>query len=155
MTKIKEHDIFITTTDTVLGIGAKVNDINKHKIYEIKKRDYTKPLIIVVASLEQLKSLEDINNYHLEYINKYWPGNVTLIINNQGYRMPNNKKLLELILNEGPFYLTSCNISNEETIKSIEEAKKVFPNLIYFDFGLGSNKASKIIDTKDGRIIRE
>lgn len=69
--------------------------------------------------------------------------------------MPNNKKLLELILNEGPFYLTSCNISNEETIKSIEEAKKVFPNLIYFDFGLGSNKASKIIDTKDGRIIRE
>ena len=31
MTKIKEHDIFITTTDTVLGIGGKVNDINKEK----------------------------------------------------------------------------------------------------------------------------
>ena len=38
MTKIKEHDIFITTTDTVLGIRGKVNDINKEKIYKIKAR---------------------------------------------------------------------------------------------------------------------
>ena len=71
MTKIKEHDIFITTTDTVLGIGGKVNDINKEKIQKIKKRDYTKPLIIVIGSLEQLKSLENINEEHLKYINKY------------------------------------------------------------------------------------
>ena len=49
--------------------------------------------------------------------------------------MPNNKGLLNLILNEGPFYLTSCNISNQETIRTIQEAKKVFPDLIYFDFG--------------------
>lgn len=155
MTKIKEYDIFITTTDTVLGIGGKINDVNKQQIYKIKKRDYAKPLIIVIGSLEQLKSLENINEEHLKYINKYWPGNVTLIINNQGYRMPNNKDLLNFILNEGPFYLTSCNISNQETIRTIQEAKKVFPDLIYFDFGSGSNKASKIIDTKTGKVIRD
>ena len=63
MTKIKEHDIFITTTDTVLGIGGKVNDINKEKIYKIKKRDYTKPLIIVIGSLEQLKSFFYLYDY--------------------------------------------------------------------------------------------
>ena len=40
MTKIKEHDIFITTTDTVLGIGGKVNDINKEKIYKIQKNKF-------------------------------------------------------------------------------------------------------------------
>ena len=65
------------------------------------------------------------------------------------------KGLLNLILNEGPFYLTSCNISNQETIRTIQEAKKIFPNLIYFDFGPGSNKASQIIDTKTGKVIRD
>ena len=155
MKKINDYDIFITTTDTVLGIGSKINEINKNKIYEIKKRSYDKPLIIVVGSIDQLKSLENINEIHLDYINKYWPGNVTLIINGQGYRMPNNKDLINFILNEGPFYLTSCNISNHETLNDLEEAKKVFPNLIYFDFGKGSNKASRIIDTKTGKIIRE
>ena len=69
--------------------------------------------------------------------------------------MPNNKGLLNLILNEGPFYLTSCNISNQETIRTIQEAQKIFPNLIYFDFGPGSNKASQIIDTKTGKVIRD
>ena len=35
MTKIKEHDIFITTTDTVLGIGGKVNDMTASDINKV------------------------------------------------------------------------------------------------------------------------
>lgn len=154
MQKIKDNDLFITTTDTVLGLGGKVNDDVKEKIYQIKNRDKQKKLIIVVGSIEQLKKIEKINEKQLDYINQYWPGSVTLIINNQGYRMPNNKKLLEFINQQGPFYLTSANISNQKTINNIEEAKQVFPNLIYLDFGTGTGKASKIINTADGKIIR-
>lgn len=154
MEKIKNNQLFITTTDTVLGIGAKVNEKNKEQIFKIKNRDSSKSLVIVVANIEQLKQFETLNDVHLKYINKYWPGNVTLIINNNAYRIPNNKDLLELIKKEGPFYLTSCNISNQEIIKDLDQAKKIFPNLIYFDFGTGSNKPSIIIDTKNGKRLR-
>ena len=151
---LKDSDIFITTTDTVLGIGGKVNNVVKSKIYELKKRDLSKPLVIVVGSIQQLEHMESLSSIHKNYIEKYWPGNVTLIINNQAYRMPNNKELLNFINDEGPFYLSSANISNESIIEDIEEAKKVFPNLKYFDFGKGSNVPSIIIDTKDGKRLR-
>ncbi|WP_027121617.1 Sua5/YciO/YrdC/YwlC family protein [Mesomycoplasma moatsii] len=154
MKLLKDYDVFIVTTDTVLGIGGKVNDKVKNKIYKLKKRDLSKKLIIVVSSIEQLKKIENINKIHLEYINKYWPGNVTLIINDNAYRMPNNKELLKFIENEGPFYLSSANISNESIIKDINEAKKIFPNLKYFDFGKGSGTPSIIIDTKTGMRLR-
>lgn len=152
--RIKDDELFITTTDTVLGIGGKVNDIVKEKIFQIKKRDKSKALVIVVGSIKQLKEIEIIDSNHMEYISKYWPGNVTLIINEQAYRMPNNSELLDFIKNEGPFYLSSANISNESIINSVEEAKKVFPNLKYFDFGKGSGIPSIIIDTKNGKRLR-
>lgn len=152
--EIKDNDIFITTTDTVLGIGGKVNDFVKEKIFLLKKRNKNKKLVIVVASIEQLSKFEDLNEQHLRYIKEYWPGAITLIINGNAYRMPNNKKLLELIAKEGPFYLSSCNISNEHIIEDIKQAKIVFPNLIYFDFGKGSGKPSIIIDTENNKRLR-
>lgn len=155
MKKIKDNDIFITTTDTIIGLGGKVNDVVKEKIYLLKNRDRSKKLIIVIGSIEQLKQMENINDNHLDYINQYWPGNVTLIINEQAYRMPNNKKLLDFINEQGPFYLTSANLSNEKVATTIEEAKAIFPNLIYFDFGQGSGKQSKIINANNGKILRE
>lgn len=152
--KLEDNEIFITTTDTVIGIGGKVNEEVKNKIYKIKKRDFSKKLIIAIGSIQQLEKLENLTEIHFKYIEKYWPGNTTLIINNNAYRMPDNDLLLNFINEEGPFYLTSANISNESIIIDVEEAKKVFPNLKYFDFGRGSGSASQIIDTKDGRRIR-
>lgn len=151
---LEKNELFLTTTDTVIGLGGVVNNIVKKKIYQIKQRDHKKQLIIVVANIDQLKKIETINQNHLEYINKYWPGDTTLIINGQGYRMPNHPGLLELIEKEGPFYLTSANISNCETITDINEAKKIFPCLKVFDFGKGSNNASQIIDTDTGKRLR-
>ncbi len=153
--KLKDNDIFITTTDTILGIGGKVNNVVKEKIYQLKNRDKSKQLVIVISSLEQLRKIEKLNSKHLDYINNYWPGSTTLIINNQAYRMPNNNELLKLIDEQGPFYLTSCNISGNKPIITLSEAKKTFPNLIYFDFGYGSGKPSRIINVDDDKIIRE
>lgn len=154
MNKIKKEELFLTTTDTVIGLGGKVNEVVFNKIYEIKKRDKNKKLVIVIANIRQLKRYEKINKNHKLFIKKYWPGDTTLIINGNSYRMPNQKGLLKLIKKEGPFYLTSANISNESTIIDINIAKKTFPNLKTFNFGAGSNKESKIIDTEDGKRLR-
>lgn len=152
--KLGNNELFIATTDTVIGLGGKLNDVILEKIYEVKQRDRSKKIIIVVGSLKQLEKLETLTQIHYEFINKYWPGNTTLIINNQAYRMPNNKKLIKFIKKEGPFYLTSANISNHSTIKSIEDASDVFPGIRCFDFGKGSGEPSHIIDIESGKKIR-
>lgn len=51
-------DLFLSTTDTVLGIGAPVSVKNKKLIFELKQRPDHKNLIIMVSSLEQAKKLK-------------------------------------------------------------------------------------------------
>ncbi len=152
---LKKDEIFITTTDTLIGIGSKINNDNLKALYQLKQRPLDKKIVIVISSIEQLKKMENIDQQTLEYIEKYWPGSTTLIINENSYRMPNNKELLKLISEEGPFFLTSANISGENNCKTIEEAKKIFPsiNKIY-NFGYGTNVASSIIDVATGRKLR-
>lgn len=154
MAKINDEELFLTTTDTVIGLGGKVNPVVAQKIYALKQRPLDKRLVIVVANLEQLKQLEKLEAKHYFYIEKYWPGPTTLIINNQAYRIPNQPELCQLIAKEGPFYLTSANLSKCSTIINIQKAKQVFPNLKAFDFGPGSNQASTIIDTETGKKLR-
>lgn len=152
---LKINEIFITTTDTLIGIGSKLNNENLEIIYKLKKRPIDKKIVIVVASINQLKEIEYIDENAMRYIHEFWPGSTTLIINKQAYRMPNQKKLLKLIKEEGPFYLTSANLSGQKVCESIEEAKKIFPliNKVY-NFGNGTNIASTIIDVDTGRKLR-
>ena len=105
--------------------------------------------------IEQLLKIEKVDEKAMKYVNEFWPGPTTLIINNNSYRMPNQKGLLKLTLKEGPFFLTSANISGQKNCETIEEAKKTFPsvNKVY-NFGYGSNIASSIIDIASGRKLR-
>ncbi len=152
---LKKDEIFITTTDTIIGIGSKINKTNLNNIYKLKKRPLDKKIITLIGSIEQLMKIEIIDETAKKYIDEFWPGPTTLIINNNSYRMPNKKGLLELIVREGPFFLTSANISGKKNCETIEEAKKIFPsiNKIY-NFGYGSNIASSIIDVASGRKLR-
>lgn len=50
--------IIIFPTDTVYGIGCLYDNIESiKKIYEIKNRDYNKPMVILCANLKQVYSL--------------------------------------------------------------------------------------------------
>lgn len=156
MHKLDENELFICTTDTVLGIGGKINDKNLENIFMTKRRSPNKRVIVVVSSIEQLKTMESLNNKQIKIANSYWPGDTTLIINGNGYRMPNNDGLLELININGPLYLSSANISGQSECKNIDEAKQVFKEINkFFDFGLGSGKPSKIINIDNGDVIRK
>ncbi|MGL4343202.1 MAG: Sua5/YciO/YrdC/YwlC family protein [Metamycoplasmataceae bacterium] len=147
--------IFLTTTDTVIGIGIPIGENNLDYLFKIKKREKSKKIVIAISSIEQLEKLEKLEKFHYDFINLYWPGNVTLIINENAYRIPNQKGLLELIDKIGPIYLTSANLSGHATCLELKDAKKIFPfiNKIY-NFGIGSNKESIIIDTKTGERLR-
>ena len=156
MSNEKYNDLIISTTDTVLGIGGKVNEKIKELIYEIKGRDKNKKLIILVSSIKQARMFPEWNIQAEQYAKKYWPGATTLVVNNQGFRMPNQKKLLEYLEQNGPIYMSSCNLSNAPVCKTIEDAKLIFPEIKnIYNFGKMSQQPSQIIRVEDGERLRK
>ena len=156
MSNKKYNELIISTTDTVLGIGGKVNEKIKKLIYEIKGRDENKKLIILVSSIKQARMFAEWNIQAEQYAKKYWPGATTLVVNNQGFRMPNQKKLLEYLEQNGPIYMSSCNLSNAPVCKTIEDAKLIFPEIKnIYNFGKMSQQPSQIIRVEDGEILRK
>lgn len=79
----KYSNLIITTTDTVLGLGGKINEEVKNNIYELKGRDRAKKLIILVASLKQARKFKEWNQQAEELAKEYWPGNVTIVVNDR------------------------------------------------------------------------
>lgn len=156
MSNKKYNELIISTTDTVLGIGGKVNEKIKKLIYEIKGRDENKKLIILVSSIKQARMFLEWNIQAEQYAKKYWPGATTLVVNNQGFRMPNQKKLLEYLEQNGPIYMSSCNLSNAPVCKTIEDAKLIFPEIKnIYNFGKMTQQPSQIIRVEDGEILRK
>ncbi|QKX39570.1 L-threonylcarbamoyladenylate synthase [Metamycoplasma hominis] len=152
----KYQKLIISTTDTVLGIGGPVSKEVEDLIYEIKGRDRNKKLIILVSSIKQARQFKEWNSQADEFAKKYWPGATTIVVNNQGFRMPNQKKLLEYIEINGPIYMTSCNLSNAPVCKTIENAKQLFPEVTnVYNFGPMTQKPSQIIRVEDGEILRK
>lgn len=134
--KISKSDligkIIIFPTDTVYGVGAIYQDaIGVDKIYEMKKRDYGKPLPVLCSSLTQVEDIAILPSYAYEYV-KYWPGALTIICNNKenkgtvGVRIPNSDIARKILNHFGPMSTTSVNYSGEKELNDIDEIYDTF-----------------------------
>jgi len=129
---IREGNIVAFPTETVYGLGANALDKKAiKKIFEVKGRPIKNPLIVHIASKEQLHSIAKVKRFHEEVdklIRKFWPGPLTLVLerkknihnevtgglNTVAVRMPNNKVALKLIKNSGvPIAAPSANLSGK------------------------------------------
>ncbi len=136
---IKSGGIVIFPTDTVYGIGCNVwNEEAIKRIFEIKNRNYNKPMNVLCSDLKDIKSLTlEINQKEEEMIHKYMPGACTLIIKKKkkevsdilragldtvAVRIPDNLIAIELIRKCGfPLVATSANISGKKDGVQIED----------------------------------
>ena len=168
---INNGNIAVVPTDTVYGIIGDATNIDViHKVYEVKKRDYSKPLILMVSSIDMLeKYVLEVNDIEKKLIDRYWPGKLTILFkkNNNiddlitsgsnlvGIRYPDNKELNELMdkLNK-PLISTSCNISSKEVITSIDMLEEdISKHVSYvYDGGILSDTSSTIARVNDGKI---
>ncbi|MGY6172598.1 L-threonylcarbamoyladenylate synthase [Candidatus Mycoplasma pogonae] len=148
----KYQNIFLTTTDTVVGLGC-FDEKELPLLFELKQRPRHKKIIILVGSIDQARQFRQWNLKADLAAQKYWPGATTLIVNNQGFRMPNQAGLLKFLLKNGPAYVTSANISSQQPL-SLESAQKIFSVIDnVYDFGKGSNKPSTIVNLDTDEII--
>lgn len=143
-------------TDTVWGLGClPQSEKGAKKIYEIKKREAQKPLILMSNDVENLKPyVKEINSTTQNLIDKHFPGALTLVLeksektpdyltsgfNTVGIRVPDNKVFKEICESiEGQVLATtSANLSHEPSAKSYEQAianMQGKADLIIEDFG--------------------
>lgn len=169
---INNGELAIVPTDTVYGIIADAtNEEAIKKVYMAKRRSFSKPLIIMVSSIEMLKKyVKNISDVEKRLIEKYWPGRLTILFkrNNKisdlltnsgdyiGIRLPDNKELCKLMnmLNK-PLVSTSANISDNMTITEISMLEDELKNNISYivDGGMLNDLPSTLIKVEDEKII--
>ena len=165
------NKIIIFPTDTVYGIGCKYQDVDSvKKIYDIKNRDYSKPMVLLCYSIEQVKKIVAKDTNLDNNLTKYWPGKLTLIYKKNpnissiitankatvGVRIPNNKIALKLLKKHGPMVVTSLNKSNETAITKFNDTLN-FKDLVDYiiDGGNLSNNPSTVYDTINKKVLRQ
>ena len=76
------HDgLIVYPTDTVYGLGADAfSEEAIEKVYEAKKRDFAKPISIAVSDFEMLAAVSYIDRTMEEFIEKFLPGPVTVVV---------------------------------------------------------------------------
>ncbi|MGL4425437.1 MAG: L-threonylcarbamoyladenylate synthase [Cetobacterium sp.] len=138
---LSEDGIIIYPTDTVYGIGAKIDSLKGlKKIYDAKERAFSSPLIALLSKVEYLEKISIVNKKTKQIVdklaNEFWPGALTIILNKKdnipdimvsggktiGVRIPALKLSQDIIESVGGILATtSANISGERTPKSYEE----------------------------------
>ena len=165
--------IFPTDTLPAIGCLPKFSKI----IYEFKKRDKNKPLILMGSEHKQLIDYvhESAKEDFESIASKYWPGALTMVIpaaekqtkiltSNDltlGLRIPNSYIAQSLMRETGPLLTSSANISGFKGSTTVEGIALEFPSVKILGpipWGKRSGKASTIIFWKksgDWRLIRE
>jgi len=150
--ELKNAKAVILPTDTVWGVVS----LSEKNIYSIKHRPSEKKIITFINKINYL----NLPKYIEMEIEKYWPGGLTIIWKGKGYRIPKNPLLLALMDRVGPLFSSSANISGQDPISSIEQAKEVFKdqefNLVLVEqkgFQISSTP-STIIDLDNFRVVR-
>lgn len=169
---LENGGVIAYVTDTVWGLGClpKCEKAVK-KIYEIKKRETQKPLILMSNEtyhlLDYVKPLPKKAHY---LIKKYFPGALTLVVekssqtpdfitsgmNTVGIRVPDNEVFKEIceITPGHVLATTSANLSHQPSAKTYEQAYEnmrdladlVIPDYGYFAKGLESTVAGVFED---------
>ena len=165
--------IFPTDTLPAIGCLPKFSNI----IYEFKKRDKNKPLILMGSEHKHLIDYvhESAKKDYENLASKYWPGALTIVIPSPakqtahltsndktiGLRIPNSNIALSFLRETGPLLTSSANISGFKGSITVEGIGLDFPSVKILGpipWGKGSGKASTIIFWKksgDWRLIRE
>lgn len=158
-----QGDLIIIPTDTVYGLAAKLYDeAALKKIFEIKGRDQSKKIPLLISNVNQLKDICRTSKFSLELIKKYWPGALTMVFKTTdafkektgedtiAIRMPKHPVALKLIDTYGVLRVTSLNKSGEEPLTSLKEIEKIYGRLVKNIYPHGavekSNVSSTVVD---------
>lgn len=142
---LKNGEVVGIPTETVYGLAANIySEKAVRKIFEIKQRPLDNPLIVHVASIDQMESLtKDVPEKAYKLAGAFWPGPLTLLLPksidvpglitagkpNVAIRMPGLGLTRELIATAGvPIAAPSANPFGRISPTTAEHVANYFPN---------------------------
>ena len=174
---ILEGGVIALPTDTVYGIAASLtHPAALERIFEIKGRDLTKTLPILVASPEELAHLATGLDERVSLLlDRFWPGPLTMVVTAApglpsavvapdgtiGVRMPNHSLAIEVIAKAGDAVAcTSANRSGMPPARTSAEVAATIGRAIdlTLDGGIAPGGVpSTVLAIRDGQpvLLRE
>lgn len=168
---LQDGGIGVIPTDTIYGIvGQALKQKTVEKIYQIRKRNFSKPMIVLINSLNDLElfNIRQTENMKTK-LNEFWPGKISIVMpcldekltylsrgtNSVAFRMPDFVWLRNVISKVGPLVAPSTNMEGMSPATTIKESEKYFGNVIdlYVDGGKLESKSSKLIKIEGELII--
>jgi len=153
---LKNDGVGVIPTDTLYGlVGSAFSKRAIGRIYKIKNRDKNKKLIVLISSVKDLEKFKiKINKEEAKILEKFWPGEVSIIIKNIAFRLPNKKALINILKKTGPLVAPSANIEGGKPAENIKEAKEYFKDDVDFYLAGGTLKSepSTLLRIEKGKI---
>jgi len=153
----------VIPTDTIYGLCASALDKKAvEKVYELRKRDSRKPMIILIGSPDDLRKFDIVlSAWQKKILEQIWPGKVSVVLpcsdkkfaylhrgtKTLAFRLPKKRELLKILSISGPLIAPSANPEGKRPAKTIAEAKKYFgKNIFYYGRGNLAGAPSTLID---------
>lgn len=170
---IKKGGIIIYPTDTVYGIGCDINSDSVKRIFDIKKRNFDKPLSVAFSNINMAKQYVFFSRKEEKFIMEHIYEAYTFIVKKRGVvpdivtsgggsvgiRIIDHEVTREIINSANvPIITTSANISGRMAPKTVEEMDdeiKKEADIIIDSGPCRSGVPSKVIDLRSGKILRE
>ena len=171
---IGDGAIIVFPTDTVYGLGCNpYNHDSVLSLYEIKKREKTKPFPVLGYSKEELEKIAEFSPLEEKIAEKFWPGAITLILKVKdreiqkslslgekiAVRVPNNKCALALLKECKLLVGTSANISDARPFSDPKECSENLAGYdLFIDGGIISSKGESTIvevENNDVKVLRK
>ena len=176
---LKRGGIVVYPTDTAYGLAVDATNAKAvKKLYQLKGRNFKKPMHVICPSTAWLKRIVELNTRALKLMVQFMPGPLTIVLplkakgkswqmlsagtGTLGIRYPNNLMAQALVEPfKKPITTTSANIAGKSDCYSIAEVKKQFAKSKYKpDFYLDGGKLPKrkpstvVLANKDVKILR-
>ncbi len=174
---LRAGEVVAFPTDTVYGLAASLDHpLAIERIYEIKGREATKAIPVLVDSAQRLFDLAEVDQDIVSRVaNVFWPGALTLVVpasnavpevvhrgaGTVGVRMPDHPIAQAVIAAlGGALAVTSANVSGEPEAVTAEEVRASLGHLVGVVVDGGrtpGGRASTVVDLTPGqpRILRQ
>ena len=165
---LRQDGLVVYPTETIYGLGADaLSDEAILKVYEAKGRLLSKPMSIAVSSEEMICWVARVDDLAAEFIGRFLPGPVTVILpakkvipemltvglGHIGIRFPDHPLALQLIDRfDAPITATSANISGGKDPVTPEECRA--PHDLLIDGGRLPGTPSTVVDLTSMEILR-
>lgn len=166
---LKEGAVGVIPTDTIYSLCTSAfQKKSVEKIFWLKKRQITKPFIILITNVDELKLFNiNLSKWQRKIIKYVWPGKISVVFSCRSkkffylhrgtetiaFRLPQNKFIRRILKISGPLVAPSANWQDYPPAQSISQAKKYFGSQVfYLNRGKINGQPSTLIDLTSQKI---